>query len=278
MRWQAVVVAGCVAPLTGCNIFNYAAHNLSNEPAQYFDDRKIEHHLRKDAERVWKVIARQYPQRTFSKEFEDGFVSGYVDYLDNGGKATPPLVPPLKYRRSKYLCPSGHALIRDYFAGFKYGAEIACVSGQRQYLTVPVLLPVGQPEPPLDITTGDDPNIPKMPPPPPLPSEIEAAEQDSAAPLGPPQPVPAPVPAVPMGPPGGAILPQLPVPAIPTGQPEPAGRKVPSQGKVRTASASGTAIPNIPAVGFAPAVDPPSGLPAVADMPMEYPAIGEPPR
>jgi hypothetical protein len=276
MRWKATIVAGALAPLGGCNVYQLAAHNLANEPVQFADELKVKHRLKEDADRVWKAIACQYPHRTFSKEFQEGFETGYEDYLDSGGKASPPLVPPLKFRRSKYMCPSGHALIRDYFAGFKYGTEVACASGQRQFLTVPVLIPVTKPDAPLNISTGEDQAVPAMPPPPPLPSEEEAAGRKPAAPLGPPQPVPAPV--VPVAPPPGAVLPRIDVPALPPAAPSPAGRKVPTEGKVRTASATGNPPPAVPAAGFAPAVDPPAGLPAVADMPGELPAVGEPPR
>ena len=52
--------------------------------------------------------------------------------LDNGGTTQPPVVPPLRYRRSQYLTPNGHARVRDYLTGFKYGAEVACATGRRQ--------------------------------------------------------------------------------------------------------------------------------------------------
>ena len=278
MRWKAAVIVGTLAPLTGCNIFKPAAHNLGNEPIQYFDELKVEHRLKKDAERIWCAIAQQYPDRTFSREFREGFEQGYFDYLDNGGKATPPLVPPLKFRRSKYLCPSGHALIRDYFAGFKYGTEVACASGQRQYLTVPVLIPIAKQDAPLNISVGDAEKVPPMPPPPPLPSEEAAAAEEKAKPLGPPQPVPAPA-APPTGSGGGATLPRLDVPTLPPADKPPAGPSVPTLGRVRPAAAIEVPEPTaVPAVGFDPAPAPPPELPAVADMPVELPAVGEPPR
>jgi hypothetical protein len=198
MRWRAILIVGCLAPLTGCTTLKISGHNLVHEPVQYEDDQKIRRRLRCDAEKLWDDIARENPDRTFSREFHHGFVDGYVDYLDSGGAPIPPLVPPVRYRRSKYLCPEGHALVRDYFAGFKYGAEVGCASGQRQYLTVPVLLPVLKPESPVNIAVTKEPAA-QIPPPPLLPSEEaagrtgpvdDAPAKPPGTPLGLPKPVP----------------------------------------------------------------------------------------
>jgi hypothetical protein len=101
----------------------------------------IQHQIRKDAREAWREVQTQYARRAFTAEFRDGFLDGYIDYLDRGGDAQPPVVPPAKYtRHQKYFTPEGHALLRDYLLGFKYGVDVAVATGQRQYLTVPVLL------------------------------------------------------------------------------------------------------------------------------------------
>ncbi len=146
MPWKVLLLALSVAPLTGCLLAQHTARNLLNEPAELHDNKKIARQLRRDAEAMWAEVRGQYPQRAFTADYADGFTDGYVDYLDSGGTAQPPAVPPLKYRRSHYMNVEGHALIRDYFCGFKYGCEVAAASGKRDLITVPILLP----EPPVD--------------------------------------------------------------------------------------------------------------------------------
>src|SRR5439155_23053559 len=93
-------------------------------------------------------VREQFPRKCFTAEFRDGFVEGYVDYLDRGGNAQPPVVPPIRYTRNHYLTPDGHLLVKDYFLGFRYGLDVAVASGHRQYLVVPVLVPERSPGPP----------------------------------------------------------------------------------------------------------------------------------
>ena len=146
MHWKALLLAGCLPPLSGCLLAEHTSRNLFNEPTELLDNKKITHRLRQDARTVWGQVCHQYPARTFSADFVEGFTSGYVDYLESGGTAQPPAVPPIRYRRSRYMSVEGHALIQDYFCGFKYGCDVAAASGKRDLITVPILLP----EPPAD--------------------------------------------------------------------------------------------------------------------------------
>jgi hypothetical protein len=136
MRWKAVVCVVSLAPLTGCNIAYYASHNLVNEPASRWDEHKLDKRLNAEARAAWREVCRQYPARTFTPEFADGFQEGYADLLDNGGIPRPPVVPPPRYRRARYLTPEGNARARDYLIGFKYGADVASATGRREFLTV----------------------------------------------------------------------------------------------------------------------------------------------
>ena len=151
MRWKAVLLAGSIAPLAGCIMGENGARNLINEPGQFLDDKRIRHESFTEAQRIWSSICQQHPPGTFSKDYEKGFISGYTDYLDNGGPGIPPAIPPREYRRSGYLNPEGHARTRDWFAGFQYGIDVAKDSGKRGYLTVPVLLPETQASEPLKV-------------------------------------------------------------------------------------------------------------------------------
>lgn len=139
MSWKSVAWASCLLPvLTGCG----SVHKLTTETCLAHTQCAIQHDLRKDAHSAWQCVREQHPRRAFTSEFHDGFLDGYVDYLDRGGAAQPPVVPPMKYvRGKKYYTPEGHCLINDYYLGFKYGADVAVASGRREFLTVPVLLP-----------------------------------------------------------------------------------------------------------------------------------------
>lgn len=144
MSWKAACCVGVIswlAPLTGCLMGQASLHTLKSERQLYNDDLQIRDRLETEAESVWHEIAKSHPPGSFSDEFVDGFLEGFVDYLDSGGSATPPPVPPSKYRTAKYLSPEGHARLKDYYAGFKYGSEVACASGQREFYTFPILVP-----------------------------------------------------------------------------------------------------------------------------------------
>ncbi len=146
MCWKALLLAGCAAPFSGCLLAEHTARNLFNEPTELLDNKKLSRQLRHESKAAWSEVCQQSPKRTFTVDFADGFTAGFVDYLESGGTAQPPAAPPVKYRRSRYMNVEGHARIQDYFCGFKYGCDVAAASGQRELITVPILLP----EPPAE--------------------------------------------------------------------------------------------------------------------------------
>jgi hypothetical protein len=143
MRWHLFLLVGGLAPLAGCHLAETAFHNAVNEPTMYLDEKHVTHECRAEGRRAVRELQRQ---QAMSEDYEDGFVDGYADALERGGSPLPPAVPPTKYRRGRFLNPQGHARIHDYFAGFQHGANCATASGQRQYLTVPVLVADPPPE------------------------------------------------------------------------------------------------------------------------------------
>ncbi|HVL13151.1 MAG TPA: hypothetical protein VM529_11335 [Gemmata sp.] len=170
MRWKSVALAGAAWPtVAGCNLAQEAGRNIVNEPLVVHTQRSITRDLRSDARAAWREVRADYPRRAFTAEFRDGFLDGYVDYLDRGGNGSLPAVPPEKYtRHKKYFTEEGQCLVKDYFLGFKYGQEIAIATGKRQFLTVPVLLPQEPPNPPA--FTIDPAAIHRLPPPAPVPA------------------------------------------------------------------------------------------------------------
>jgi hypothetical protein len=224
MRWKSVALAGAAWPaLAGCNIAHYAARNLANEPKVVLTQAAIEHDLRKQARAAWQEVRGEYPRCAFTAEFRDGFIDGYVDYLDRGGNGSLPAVPPAKYtRHKKYYTEDGQCRVKDYFLGFKYGQEIAIATGKRQFLTVPVLLPQQPAGPPpftvappavpvLVLPPGAPPMIPPappggvLPPPNPLPGSDTPPSKFDPPGLPPtPEPLPAPKPPLPV-PPGPGV-------------------------------------------------------------------------
>lgn len=151
MRWRSVAIAGALWPAAagGCNIAHNAARNIINEPHVVWTQHAIKHDLKMRAKAAWETARFECPEHADSAAFRDGFVDGYVDYLDRGGNGSIPAVPPAKYTRHKdYYTENGQCLVKEYFLGFKTGQEVAIATGQRQVLTVPVLLPLEPTGPP----------------------------------------------------------------------------------------------------------------------------------
>lgn len=123
------------------------------EPEAYCasKDREVTfRHNRELAERAWAQLAASDPSVCASREFGDGFIDGYADYLNLGGTGAAPPIPPRRYWNVDYKSPGGVEAIQAWFAGFEQGAAAAKASGIREVEVVPssVLLP---PEPPLAV-------------------------------------------------------------------------------------------------------------------------------
>lgn len=275
MRWKAVVCVAGLGPLGGCNLAYYTGYNLVNESRQRLDEHQLSKRLRAEAQAAWLEVCRQYPGQPFTEEFRDGFTEGYVDYLEHGGIPQPVAAPPPRYRRNDYLSPEGHALIKDYFAGFQYGADVAVATGRREFLTIPILLPNPKPEQPLDIRIpappGAGPSLPVEPAPAPHPGPIVPP---TPAPVGPPpgQPLPAPTPVAPPGlgnpvPPkaDGAIPPKPDVapPDPPKGdRPKPVSVRAERTAPPVAPPPAQPALPDRPPPALPPVARPPAAAPA----------------
>lgn len=266
MRWKTVALAGALGPTAlGCGIIQSTTRTLVNEIQVGHTYHGIGHRLRSDARCVWREVRAQYPRRAFTEEFRDGFLDGYVDYLDRGGNRSIPAVPPAKYtRHKKYFTEEGQCLVKDYFLGFKYGQDIAVATGKREFLTVPVLLPVVEDGPP-DFKLAPRADAGALPTPAPV---------TMPAPTPPPAPAPGRAPASPAVEPPSALFP----PAAHAGEPAGAGSSLPEPAPVAQtpkavpvpspAPPAPVPVPPVVAVPVAPTVKLP---PPPAEVP-EFPA------
>lgn len=221
MTNRLLIVLGCLTPLSGCHLATNIARNAYNEPAEIRNEYKVERQLRHEGKAAFKEVKRQYPRHSFSHDFECGFIDGYLDFLDRGGKAEVPAMPPLRYRQARFFNAEGHARIREYFLGFKYGVDVAVATGCRPFYTVPILTSDPTELPPLNITVLPPPPdantpTPKLGSPLPLPQETKPGTPAAPTPgLG--------NPVAPM--PGGSSVPippgTVPEPKTPPGNPNP---------------------------------------------------------
>ena len=187
------VAMGLLLPLlaTGCNIAHEAIRNLHHEPRLLWTQWVITHRLQHQARQAWEGIQEEFSD--CAPEFREGFLDGYVDYLDRGGPAHLPAMPPSKYtRHPRYFTPEGHARLQQYFLGFQLGQQQAITSGQRRYLTVPVLLPSPPAEPP-PFRLAQPPNFSNTPSPStdPLPPESSPSEGSAVSRNSPPSTPPS---------------------------------------------------------------------------------------
>ena len=231
MRWKRAAWAGCLVPAVGgCSVGVHAARDAAAETRAAHAGRGVDRAIRQAAREAWAAVEAEHSRRALTAEFRDGFLDGYADYLDRGGDGQPPAAPPARYATNpKYLSPEGHTLIRQYFLGFRYGAEVAIASGRRHYFTVPVLIPdAGGPAAvvePLGPPPIPDTGAPVAAAPPPKPKTGEPLPAPRKVPSGPnpetqlpnwattPAPGPAPWPGA--KPPGPADAPPVKLPAIP---------------------------------------------------------------
>jgi len=202
----------------GCNVMHEAIRNLHHEPQLLWTQWVITQRVQQQAREAWERVKKEYPE--CAPEFREGFLDGYVDYLDRGGPAHLPATPPSKYtRHPRYFTPQGHARLQQYFLGFQLGQQQAIASDQRRYLTVPVLLSSPPPEPPpFQLAHPSPPSTPGPPasqpsPPPPEPQPPSPGGSAASRPASPsasageeralPLPRPTPEELLPSSAPGG---------------------------------------------------------------------------
>lgn len=233
MRMPAIVLlSGLSALAVGCSVdvLHYGAKNLVYAPCNRLNGAKECAKAKALAEESWRRFQGCNPGVKYSKDFADGYVFGFADYVEKGG-GIPPVVAPLHYRKVRYETPEGHQQISDWFAGCRAGIAAGMASGYREYVVLPMSVPpkrdpgtYGMQE----MAPGAE-MEPVLPPPKPVAPEKVAP------------PVPVPVPpteptsaGVPLAAPPSAVVPPsaAPVPSpapltAPTSAPPPGATPVP---------------------------------------------------
>jgi hypothetical protein len=130
---------GCFAarPSAPESFLCQAARNSVQQPIRCCDDKTFIRVTRRHADEAWAQICGA-SHRQFSHAYHDGFVEGFIDYVEAGGTGEPPYLPPFRYRLTKYRSADGLAVIEDWYAGFRHGAAMARESGLRELNYVPL--------------------------------------------------------------------------------------------------------------------------------------------
>ena len=133
-RWLSIAVAVCLAS-SGCRLTQNVMRTTIVEPLQYSRDayEKIAHkHFIELAESslgqaisLRRAELDDYRCEPFSQDYQEGFIDGYVDYLEGGGTGEPPLLPPRRYWNAAYQTYAGHQAAEQWFAGYRHGAQCA---------------------------------------------------------------------------------------------------------------------------------------------------------
>lgn len=128
-----LIVLSMLAP--GCAPIDNSLRTVLFEPHHYWhywdEHRRLKHH-RKLGRQVFAGIVSEEGD-CYSADFADGFVEGFADYLFAGGTGEPPAFPPRRYWKETYANASGQQAVQDWFSGFRYGAEMAMVRGDREH-------------------------------------------------------------------------------------------------------------------------------------------------
>ncbi|MGF1579459.1 MAG: hypothetical protein ACFCD0_08860 [Gemmataceae bacterium] len=151
---------------TGCSWYGFATRNFFIAVVEPYNEKKQKAQFKVIARKVWRKVESQSPQ-ILSKNYEKGFVAGFVDYLLYGGNGEPPAVPPWVYRSTHYDTPTGPQAIQDWYAGFRHGSQEAMRSGIRNWVVDPIALPPYSEEStlatPSEQTLGDNQPLDRIP-------------------------------------------------------------------------------------------------------------------
>jgi hypothetical protein len=239
--------------------YYHGARNFIQKPIVHCDEKEFVKYVRKRAEEAWAEVCHS-AATPYSRDYAQGFIEGFVDYVEAGGTGEPPYLPPLCYRLTKNRTPDGHQAADDWYAGFRHGAAVARGTGLRELNYVPLPGPATPLEtnhrdaavlPP---SSGSAPgSVPVMPPPVrPVPPELLPQPRQqmpvpvppgAAGPAAPPVPFPASVGKGPSPWPGTSVV----------RGPTPWPTAWPATASTRPAAAPASSVALVPVAATAPA-------------------------
>jgi len=130
---------------SGCTLCHDAASLAVFKVRESMEDFSESVRNRKWAEGAWEDVQGANPDMAFTDDYAQGFKDGFAHYLLRGGNCEPPPLPPRHYRKLRYQTPEGYRAIEDWFAGFRYGANMARQNGYREWITGPSALRCPEP-------------------------------------------------------------------------------------------------------------------------------------
>ena len=139
-REHLLNLAALCALASGCGLFENATRNLVVEPLHYHEELNRCWACLKSrgtANAAWEEYSGQSHPGSYSDDFVRGFKQGFSDYLQAGGTAGPPPIPPRKYWSVSYQTPEGHQAIEQWFGGYSQGATMAQEKDYRRWITLP---------------------------------------------------------------------------------------------------------------------------------------------
>lgn len=137
-RWPLTLLAALPVVGVGCSFAQNVRRNVVISPLYAATDRAEHHRHMKLAREAYKNMALTYTDQGLSCDYREGFVDGFVDFLDNGGVGEPPPIPPPQYRYFGSINPEGLTAMEEWKNGFRHGAATARASRIRELVTVPV--------------------------------------------------------------------------------------------------------------------------------------------
>ena len=142
----ALIMAFCVVS-PGCRLFDVAWQTTVVEPIHYsrnacerISRRRFlglaEQSLEQAKANV-RAESDEYDCEPFSIDYQQGFIDGFVMYLEAGGTAVQPL-PPRRYWKVKYQNPVGLQRISEWNEGYRHGRAAAEASNYRSFVEIPL--------------------------------------------------------------------------------------------------------------------------------------------
>jgi hypothetical protein len=140
---RGALVAACLlqlVPTVGCSVFQQSRRTMLQEPSEYSwrnDRHRSLKVYRQWADQAWANASGSCPQDGMVDDYALGFRDGFVDFVYAGGEGEPPPVPPRKFWNVAWRTPEGDAAARQWFSGYRHGAQVARDGGYREGGIVP---------------------------------------------------------------------------------------------------------------------------------------------